>query len=76
MQEKLKMLSEQAKAELKEVKDVASLNNFKVKYLGKQGLLTEILRGMRDLPAEQRPVIGALVNQVRQDIENQTDRLL
>lgn len=72
MQEKLKMLSEQAKAELKEVKDVASLNNFKVKYLGKQGLLTEILRGMRDLPAEQRPVIGALVNQVRQDIENQT----
>ena len=71
MQEKLQQLSTQAKTELNQIADAVALNNFKVKYLGKQGLLTEILRGMRDLPAEQRPVVGALVNQVRQEIEGQ-----
>ena len=71
MQEKLQQLSIQAKTELNQIADAVALNNFKVKYLGKQGLLTEILRGMRDLPAEQRPVVGALVNQVRQEIEGQ-----
>ncbi len=71
MQEKLQQLSIQAKTELNQIADAVALNNFKVKYLGKQGLLTEILRGMRDLPAEQRPVVGALVNQVRQEIEEQ-----
>lgn len=71
MQEKLQQLSIQAKTELNQIADAVALNNFKVKYLGKQGLLTEILRGMRDLSAEQRPVVGALVNQVRQEIEEQ-----
>ena len=71
MQEKLQQLSIQAKTELNQIANAVALNNFKVKYLGKQGLLTEILRGMRDLPAEQRPVVGALVNQVRQEIEEQ-----
>ena len=71
MQKKLQQLSIQAKTELNQIADAVALNNFKVKYLGKQGLLTEILRGMRDLSAEQRPVVGALVNQVRQEIEEQ-----
>lgn len=71
MQEQLKQLKEQAMAEISKVDGKASLNEFRVKYLGKQGLLTQILRGMRDVPAEQRPVVGALVNEVRALIEEQ-----
>ena len=46
------------------------MENFKVKYLGKKGSLTTILRGMKELSNEERPVIGSLVNQVRDLLEN------
>ena len=46
------------------------LNDLRVKVLGKKGELTEILRGMKDLSPEERPVVGALVNTVRDEIES------
>ena len=45
------------------------LNEVKVKYLGKKGELTSILRGMGNLSPEERPKIGSLVNEVRNQIE-------
>ena len=45
------------------------LNDLRVKYLGKKGALTEILRGMGGLSAEERPVIGQVGNDVRAAIE-------
>ena len=46
-----------------------SLEEIRIKYLGKKGALTAILRGMGGLSAEERPVIGALANEVRGKIE-------
>ncbi len=69
MKEKLEEISKKAKERIDNVKDMQSLNDLRVKVLGKKGELTEILRGMKDLTAEERPVIGNLVNKVKSDIE-------
>ncbi len=69
MKEKLEEISKKTKERIDNVKDMQSLNDLRVKVLGKKGELTEILRGMKDLTAEERPVIGNLVNKVKSDIE-------
>ena len=48
----------------------ADLEALRVRYLGKKGELTAVLRGMAGLSAEERPVIGQLANQIRGEIEN------
>ena len=69
MKEKLEEIRGHAEERIKEIKDMQALNELKVKILGKKGELTEILRGMKDLSPEERPIIGSLVNKVRDDIE-------
>lgn len=69
MKEKLAEIRKNAKEKIEEVKDLQILNDIKVKYLGKKGELTEILRGMGALSEEERPKIGILVNEVRNEIE-------
>ena len=70
MKEKLEAISKQTIAKIQEINSVQELNDLKVKVLGKKGELTEILRGMKDLLPEERPVVGALVNTVRDEIES------
>ena len=69
MKEKLETIRNQAKKRIEEIIDLQALNELKVKILGKKGELTEILRGMKDLSPEERPIIGSLVNTVRDEIE-------
>ena len=69
MKEKLETIKKQAKERIEEIKDLQALNELKVKILGKKGELTGILRGMKDLSPEERPIIGSLVNTVRDEIE-------
>jgi len=69
MKEKLEEIRKHAEERVKEIKDINSLNDLRVKMLGKKGELTEILRGMKDLSPEERPTIGSLANKVRDDIE-------
>ncbi len=69
MKERLVSLQNAALAELEDVANPQELNEVRVQYLGKKGALTEILRGMGQLSAEERPVIGQLANDVRAAIE-------
>ncbi|MBB3129342.1 phenylalanyl-tRNA synthetase alpha chain [Paenibacillus rhizosphaerae] len=69
MKEKLEALRQEAIAQLNDVADVQTLNDLRVKYLGKKGALTEVLRGMGALSAEERPLIGQVANDVRGAIE-------
>lgn len=69
MREELQALQEQALAELKTVSTIDGLKDLRVKYLGKKGPMTEILRGMGALPAEERPKIGQIVNEVKSVLE-------
>ncbi len=70
MKEQIAKMKETALAEISKAQDITELNNARVKYLGKKGELTAILRGMKDLSAEERPVIGSLVNVVKAELEN------
>lgn len=69
MKEQLKSIEERAKAELSQISDTKLLEEFRVKFLGKKGEITSILKQMGKLSAEERPVIGQLANKVRADIE-------
>ncbi|HBT47208.1 MAG TPA: phenylalanine--tRNA ligase subunit alpha [Peptococcaceae bacterium] len=62
-------LKERAILELSEVQDLEGLEAIRIKYLGKKGELTQILRGMGQLPPEERPRVGQLANQAREELE-------
>lgn len=63
--DELQQLRDQALAEIAGADDLKKLNDVRVSWLGKKGPLTEVLRGMKDLTPEERPVVGALANDVR-----------
>ena len=68
--DKVEEVKQNALQEIEKANDVATLEAIKVKYFGKKGELTAVLRGMGALSAEERPVIGSLVNVVRDELEN------
>ncbi|AGL01166.1 phenylalanine--tRNA ligase subunit alpha [Desulfoscipio gibsoniae] len=74
MQEKLKNILSEAQQVLAQANDLEELNNIRVRYLGKKGLLTGVLRGMGALSAEERPKIGQLANEVRSQIDEILER--
>jgi phenylalanyl-tRNA synthetase alpha chain len=69
MSDKLEELREKIRKDLSEVKSIEDLKNIRVQYLGKKGALTEILRGLGNVAAEERPRIGKMVNEVRSRVE-------
>lgn len=69
MKEKLQALREQAMRELGDLHALKELEDFRVRYMGKKGELTGLLRGMGALPAEERPAMGQLVNELRSRLE-------
>ena len=70
MKEKLQALREQALSELSSLHALKELEDFRVRYMGKKGELTGLLRGMGALPAEERPAMGQLVNELRARLES------
>ncbi|MBR5931271.1 MAG: phenylalanine--tRNA ligase subunit alpha [Lachnospiraceae bacterium] len=70
MKEKLAKIRQEAIEKIKNVSSMESLNELKVAYLGKKGQMTEVLKGMKDVDASERPLIGQMVNDTRNEIEN------
>ena len=69
MKEQLSQIEVLAKQQLEEASDAKAVEELRVKFLGKKGEITAILKQMGQLSAEERPVIGQLANKVRADIE-------
>ena len=69
MKEQLLKLKEAALEEIQAVSAMDELDSIKVKYSGKKGELTKLLKGMGKLSAEERPVMGKVANEVRELIE-------
>ena len=69
MKEQIESIKEKALQKISEAKDMQTLNEVRVEFLGKKGELTAVLRGMGALSPEERPKIGALVNEVRDALE-------
>ncbi len=68
MQE-LQQILDQAMKQFALIGDEAELEQVKARYLGKDGSLTALLKGLGKLSAEERPAAGARINQVKQNIE-------
>ncbi len=69
MKEKLDAILQSAKEEIQTVSTLKDLTDVKVKYQGKNGEVTKLMQGMRDIPKEDRPQFGKLVNELRTAIE-------
>ena len=73
MREKLEQIKSEALSMLAKIDTQKELEEMRVKYLGKKGELTAVLKQMGKLSAEERPVIGQLANEVRQTLEKVID---
>ena len=74
MKEQLQGILQTATEQLAAAKDSRALDEARVKFLGKKGELTALLKGMKDVAAEERPVVGQLINDVRAEIETIIDK--
>lgn len=69
MKEKILSIKEEGLQEIENAKNLQELENARVKYLGKKGEFTAILRSMGSLTSEERPIIGSLVNETKNELE-------
>ncbi len=65
LKDKLEALKTETDEKIQAATDLAVLNQIRVETLGKKGPITEVLRGMKDLSAEERPKVGAFANEIR-----------
>ena len=75
MQEQLRRMEEEAQSELSRIADRAGLDALRLKMLGKKGELTQLLRSMGQLPAQERPQAGQMINVVRERLTAKMDEL-
>ncbi len=69
MEEQIKQLAEDCSGEIAAATSENELYAVKVRYLGKSGLISELMKGMRNLTPEERPIMGKIVNEVRSKLE-------
>ena len=69
MKDRLQEIQQKAFLKIKEAGGLDALNEVRVSVLGKKGELTALLKGMKDVAADERPRIGAMVNEARSEIE-------
>ena len=69
MKEKIDQIKQKTIEQIKKVTDRKNLEEIKVKALGKKGELTEVLKGLKDLAQEERPKVGAWVNEAKKNVE-------
>lgn len=75
MQDQLEQIRIEALAEMQEVETLETLEKLRIKYFGRKGLFTDVMKGMGKLSKEQKPVIGKLSNEIRSEITNNFDQV-
>jgi len=70
MEDRLRSIEDEALEAVAKAQDRHTIEKIKVRFLGRKGLLTDILKGLGSLPKEERPKVGKLANQVKVKIEN------
>ena len=69
MKERLQNIKDEALKAIEAADMPEKLNDVRVKFLGKKGELTAVLKGMKDVAPEDRPKVGQMVNETRAAIE-------
>lgn len=75
IRERLEMIRRQAVRQMEEVHTAESLNEIRVAVLGKKGELKDLMKGLKDVSAEDRPRIGQMVNDTRNIIERRLEEV-
>ncbi|MDY3846279.1 MAG: phenylalanine--tRNA ligase subunit alpha [Eubacteriales bacterium] len=70
MKEKISQLKARFEAELSKIKTADELENVRVSFLGKKGYITDLLKGLRDVPNEEKKEAGQLINTLKTSVEN------
>lgn len=70
MQDKIKIISDRALSEIASAGDCAALNDVRVRFLGKNGELTALMKELNFVPKEEKPAVGKLLNEVRTQTES------
>jgi len=68
--ETLELLAREAQQAIEQAQDLAALDQVRVEYLGKRGRLTDLLKGLGKLSAEERPAAGAKINEVKEQLQS------
>ncbi|WP_261806169.1 phenylalanine--tRNA ligase subunit alpha [Lapidilactobacillus luobeiensis] len=76
LKDKLEELKASGLVDIQKADDQRQLNEIRVKLLGKKGPLTEVLRGMKDLSAEERPQVGEFANKIKSELTEAIDTQL
>lgn len=69
LKEQLQAIQQKAIERLEQAKETQAVEDIRIKYLGKKGNVTQVLKGMKDLSPEERPIVGKLANDVRDTIQ-------
>lgn len=69
MEQELLKLQDEARAALDQLAGARQLEEFRIRYLGRKGLLTSVMRKLGEAPAEERPRLGQLANTIRAELE-------
>ena len=62
---KIEALQEESRAAIENIADAGALEEFRVRWLGRKGILTDVLRGVSEAPPEERPVLGKAANALK-----------
>lgn len=73
MKEKLEALVKEATLAIEKSEDLKSLDELRVKYLGKKGEITSLKKNISKLPNDQKPMAGKLINQTSNEVENKLE---
>ena len=74
MKERLEAIKKAALEKIEQADAMESLNDIRVSVLGKKGELTQVLKGMKDVAKEERPIVGQMVNDTRAVIEEALEK--
>src|SRR5574344_1438624 len=75
MKEKLKEIEALALKKIEEAQNSEAIEEIRIKFLGKKGELTTILRSMGNLSKEERPIMGKMVNDVKKVVEDKIEAI-
>ncbi len=73
MLERLEALKAKALSEIEGTENLNDVESIRVKYIGRKGELTSILRDMKGVPDEERPKVGRIANEIKQALKNAVD---
>ncbi len=69
MKKTIKELKDKAQREIEQAKEIKTLEEIRIKYLGRQGLINSLIKKIPQLPQEERRPSGILINQLKKDLE-------